>query len=175
MTRVVMPNAPSPHPAAARALLGYAPGAELCDVSSDDYAYWRLVSDVWAAAQDTIFVEHDVIVRRDVIEAFESCPRDWCVFSYDYPLAAMGLAKDRRLFSPLGCSRFRASVMEGWPDACGSRPVRWWNTADRLGAGLLLRWKPAPRPHIHQPPVEHLNRGEHGPPWKRSRPELVAR
>ena len=72
------------YPSAARALARYAPGAELVDVSGDDYGYWKQIRRRWTGQADLILVEQDVEITAAVLPAFDACPGLWCTFRYAF-------------------------------------------------------------------------------------------
>jgi hypothetical protein len=83
---------------------GYVP--ELCDVSGDVEAYWRLLCAVWAQGKDFAVVEHDVVVDRTTLADLERCARDWCAARYHY----LGGS-----YAGLGCVVFKAPLLTKYP------------------------------------------------------------
>lgn len=117
------------------------------DVSGDDHAYWRCLSDWWAQGETFLVIEHDVVCRPDVIDAFENCPEPWCAFPYDDMCHWECM---EAWANTLGCTRFDASLMRAVPDALSSIPEEqrdWHNLCDSI-AGDKVGGMPAPlRPH----------------------------
>jgi hypothetical protein len=73
------------------------------DVSSDDFAYWRMMRDVWNKGEPFIIVEHDVLVRSDTIERLAACPRQWC----SQRVHSVDVGHGRAWVAALGCAHFR--------------------------------------------------------------------
>lgn len=138
------------------------------DVSSGPFAFYGAMYSWWERAlerrEGIATIEHDVVCRPDVVEAFETCPEPWCVFGY-----ADICCQDETGWSPcmeawrneLGCTRFRTELIEAVPDALTTAPLGnsghpitwdWHNMCDGLGnhlraAGFTHHW--------HFPWVEH--------------------
>jgi hypothetical protein len=126
------------------ALTRHAPDAERVDVSEDDYAYWRLLSDLWAAGEPFTVIEHDIVIHRGVLPAFDACPAPLCAFRYSMPI-----------FGPivgLGCTKFGAEVIEAVPDLW-AEPISWRWLHGRFGR-RLRDWSAC----VHEPPVDHHRR-----------------
>jgi hypothetical protein len=133
------------------------------DVSSDDEALWRLWKQIWADQEDTIVVEHDIVIHSRVVPELEECPTPWCTFGYPYPYG------NSDPYHGTGCVRFRAALMANehdlW-DRVGARsgpkhPQRHWCSLD--GFSHLELW---PRGYVqckHSPPVGHADQSNsHG-------------
>lgn len=125
-------------------------GTVWVDVSSGNLAYFESLGDIWAAGEQFATIEHDILVRPDIVEAFEECPEPWCVFGYTEFCHEACMENWR---NELGCTRFRAEAMREVPDAVSSIPdgqLRdWHQVCDGLGnnlraAGLTHHWH---RPH----------------------------
>lgn len=138
---------------------------EWVDVSSDPFAYWRLMCDLWADGEAFLVVEHDVVCRPDVLVSFDECDCDWGVFPYT-PICHWECQE--AWANMLGCTRFSAAIIAAVPDAVSSIPPEqrdWHNLCDGI-AGDKVGGMPAPlRPgslraanfshHWHFPPVRH--------------------
>lgn len=137
------------------------PGTIWVDVASGDLAYFESLGDIWSRGEQFATVEHDILIRPDIVAAFEECPEPWCVFGYTEFCCA-----DEHGNSPcmeawrneLGCTRFRAEVMEAVPDAVSSIPQGalqdWHNLCDGLGnnlraAGFTHHWHTPHARHDH--------------------------
>jgi len=122
--------------------------ARYVDVSADHRDYWRLLSDVWAAAETTIIVEHDIVVPPGMVQALWDCPKDWCSAPY-----AMGQIEG----TALGCTKFSGALMKRQRTALSRIPVehRRWQALDSILTGTLRRNGEAE--HIHGPAVRHLH------------------
>lgn len=136
------------------------------DVSSSEAAYFSLLKSEWELCnllgQDLMVVEHDVVIHDTVVEGFLDCPEPWCAYPY-----RMG----ENVIPALGCTRFRHELIwwtqDMWPkvalfgqagnydDGVGVIPPKHWGRLDvRIDAVLMPLGL---RPHVHQPPVGHLN------------------
>ena len=123
------------------------------DVRSSATAYYESLSRIWGEGETFATLEHDILCRPDIVEAFETCPEPWCVFGYSefcHEACMDAWANE------LGCTRFRAEVMEAVPDALSSIPEGplqdWHQVCDGLGnnlraAGFSHHW--------HFPVAEH--------------------
>lgn len=112
-----------------RTIAGSPKNAQWVDVSSSPFAYYAAIVSWWEQSlqtgEDFAIVEHDVVCRPDIIEAFETCPRPWCSFTY-----ADICCQDETGWSPcmeawrnmIGCTRFRAEMVADVPDAASSVP-----------------------------------------------------
>lgn len=129
------------------------PGTQWVDVRGSDLAYYEALTEIWGKGEDFAIIEHDVVIHDLVVEEFESCPEPWCVFGYDnmcHPECQEAWANQ------LGCTRFRAELMEEVPDALTSVPPGplqdWHNVCDGLGNNLRAvgYWH-----HWHTPHVGH--------------------
>lgn len=129
-------------------------GTVWVDVSSSDTAYFESLSRIWEQRESFATLEHDIICRSDIVEAFESCPEPWCTYGY----AEMCHPECREAWAnALGCTRFRAELMVKVPEAVSSIPpgplTDWHNVCDGLGgslraAGFTHHWH---EPHVRHP------------------------
>ena len=114
----------------------------------DPLAYPRLVAHYWRTGKDFAVVEQDIVVRADVIDAFLNCPEPWCAYPYAWT-TNVGVA--------LGCNRFRSELLSKYPGAAdGAHHVGWWQF-DVVFLRRILAGEHGLQPHVHLPPVEHLN------------------
>lgn len=128
-------------------------GTVWVDVSSGDTAYFEALGHIWERGESFATLEHDILCRPDIVEAFETCPEPWCVFGYSdicHPQCMEAWANE------LGCTRFRAELMVAVPEAISSiepGPLQdWHNVCDGLGnnlraAGFTHHW--------HYPVAQH--------------------
>lgn len=157
------------------------------DVSSDPFAYWRMLADYWTPIDDLVIVEHDVELRPDIITGFRYCPKPWCLHWYHDPGYEQGFCHQACIeawSNALGCTRFRKELIAATPDAVTSIPDEWntlpqypnvhrrdWrNLCDELagdkigGAGVQGPPRSGSirdagyRHHFHKPPVVHWDR-----------------
>lgn len=93
------------------------------DVSGSPYAYYEALLGWWddalAGGHHIAILEHDVVCRPDIVEAFETCPEPWCVYSY----AEMCHDACREAWrNMLGCTRFRYELIAAVPNAVRDIP-----------------------------------------------------
>lgn len=125
-------------------------------------AYGEVVMKNWAwclANDDGLaIVEPDIVIRRDVVDAFLDCPEPYCAFPYELLTDVM---------PALGCTRFSAAFIAKYPtlmrDAVATRVG--FRQFDIVVQRHLLVARYGEQPHVHLPPVEHLNES------KRLRPD----
>jgi hypothetical protein len=122
------------------------------DVSTSTDAYFAALYDIWAAGDTFALLEHDVVCRPDVIRELEECPEPWCLYGYADICHRECMDAWR---NALGCTRFRAELIQAVPDAVASIPAGWreWtNLCDRLGERLRAAGFTH---HFHEPWVGH--------------------
>jgi hypothetical protein len=126
------------------------------DVSGHHTAYAALLEGLWAAGEDFLIVEHDMVPTPAMVDQMESCQRWWCV----NPYAANEWGT--LVVCGFGFTRFRAGLMAAEPDAfaaaaaVGDRWSRrhWMGMDGRLVSVIADRGY---RPHAHEPVIEHLH------------------
>lgn len=125
-------------------------------VGDDDYAYGRCLERLWEGGRDFAVVEQDIVIRPDVVDAFTACPEPYCCFPYSWS-TEVGPA--------LGCTRFRSELLAAHPEAMReavATPSAYgqpghWRQLDVYLMRRILRDRHRLQPHVHLPPVEHLN------------------
>lgn len=128
------------------------PDAVWIDVCNSSIAYYAAVLDIWERGENFALLEHDVVCRPDVVEAFEACPEPWCLYGYDSICHPQCQEAWR---NQLGCTRFRAELVQAVPDAISSIPRENWDWHEMCnGLGENLRVAGFTH-HWHHPPVEH--------------------
>ncbi len=128
------------------------------DVSASPVAYYAALSELWERGETFALLEHDVVCRRDVVQAFEECPEPWCAFGYSDICHESCM---EAWSNTLGCTRFRKEIIEAVPDACKDMPKQFWdwhNTCDGLGSALRAAGF---KHHWHFGWVEHHHMGRH--------------
>lgn len=120
---------------------------EYIDVSGSDWNYWELLKDLWSAGEKFMIIEQDILPWPGSVHLAWKCEEPWCV----YPYLIGGK------YSPVGhgCVKYDAEVMEKAPDAIVTVSRRHWSTLDSHTIHAIR--KAGFRPHVHQPPVIHLN------------------
>jgi len=124
------------------------------DCAHSNETYHDLLDEHWQAGTDFAVVEHDIVIDERVVPTFERCPEPWCGFGYE-------LAVGYRV--ALGCTRFRAALMDAVPDLFeltqtetqSGVPRKAWYRLDARVDQILREH--GYTPHLHMPPVKHLN------------------
>lgn len=117
--------------------------------------YGMALLEAWEWDDDLAIVEPDIVIRRDVAVGFHECQHDYCC--YPYPILT-------DVMPALGCTRFRKRFRECWPTAMvealecpgGYGPGHFRSVDVALQRYVLARGHGV-QPHVHVPPVEHLN------------------
>jgi len=138
--KIVCPYA-EVHPATSRALRRAS--AEFHDVSGDDYAYWRLLRDLWAAGEAFIVVEHDIEPSAVQLRELAACPRPLCTFEYLYRGSAA--------VSALGCTKFGQQLLR--------RQLQWTFQLGALDFAGHPKWRDAQAYLLSQLPPAHVHEG----------------
>lgn len=143
-------------PEAVEALTTWAAHDEIvfCYVGDDDLAYGLMLREAWHWNDDLSIIEPDIVIRRDVVQAFHACQHDYCAFPYEITTDVM---------PALGCTRFSWSFRREHADAmekallepCGYGAGHFRSVDVALQRYVLAR--NGVQPHVHVPPVEHLN------------------
>jgi hypothetical protein len=118
--------------------------------AKDQFAYGQIIQGYWERGETFMVVEPDIVIRKDVVDAFLHCECEYGCFPYPW-LTDVGPA--------LGCTWFRSSFLKKYPEAM--REVNetrvMWNQIDVVLMRHVLARKHGEQPHVHLPPVEHLN------------------
>jgi hypothetical protein len=155
--RVVCPYTPAGlRPETAQALEGLGWAVDMVDVSGSDEAYADLVEALWAAGQDFLLIEHDMLPDKAMVDKMDICGRWWCANPYPVNHQA-------EMIVGHGFVRYRAELLAALPDAAsragrysGRYPARHWATHDSRLARVLTGEGFAPV-HRHQPAIGHLH------------------
>jgi hypothetical protein len=161
--RIICPFTPDGiQPATVTALEGLDRPVEFWAVSADCQAYFRLLGGLWAAADDFLVVEHDMVPTVAMVEEMEACPQAWC--TNPYVVNEWGTLIE----AAFGFTRFRRRLMTAEPDAMEATvaipvmvnghmwPARHWQGLDcRFDCVLGGR---SYRQHAHAEIVDHLHR-----------------
>lgn len=118
--------------------------------TKDPTHYIRVINDYWKAGVGIFVVEPDIVIRPDVVEAVLYCECEYGCFPYQW-LTNVGPA--------LGCTWFRGSFMRKYPNLIQTvlqSRVSWKQFDVFLMRNLLAR-QFNEQPHVHLPPVDHLN------------------
>lgn len=138
------------HPAVRHVLDGYQLPVRYVSVAGDEFAYSRLLAEIWRARRSTVVVEHDVIPYPGCLEELHACPADWCSCSYHWtnPHGRTGVG----LTHMLGCTKLSAELMAALP-TLWDEPCHWTECDKRLFFAARDIEK---EPHQHRPGVVHL-------------------
>lgn len=135
------------------------PGVRYVYVGDDDYAYGRLLREVWAEGQTICIVEHDILPWPGALEQLAGCDHDYCAFPYPWT-TTVGPA--------MGCTKFSADFLLTYPHAVEiatripsnyGEPGHWKQLDVWLQAAVLRDFY-GEQPHCHLPPVAHLNEAQ---------------
>lgn len=134
------------------ALLEFWPGEHHLHLiqPGDLMGYGRILRDYWEAGDDFMVIEPDIVIRKDVADAFINCPCVYGCFPYNW-LTDCGAA--------LGCTWFRKEILQAVPDAMARVQAQnvTWRQVDVILMRHVLAREHGHQPHIHLPPVKHLN------------------
>jgi len=120
--------------------------------------YAEVLVQAWAQPGDLVIVEHDIGIRRYVIEELLACDQPWCGFPYRI---------GEQLLVCLGCTRFTAHLKASLPGLMaeaaaigteqdgGGVPAADWRRMDVRIAACLERL--GHHRHAHWPPVDHFH------------------
>lgn len=141
------------------------------DVGHDPYAYGRLLRECWKSGLDFAVVEHDIVIREDVYDAFHDCEGGYCCFPYAWTTCVA---------PALGCTRFRKEFTLAHPDAIDEALAMpsyigepgHWKQLDVFLMRRVLRDRYGLQPCVHLDPVEHLNPEQQLRPEASSEPVL---
>lgn len=116
----------------------------------DPHAYARVLANYWAEAEGFFVVEPDIVITEDVTDEAVACPHPYCAWPY---------AWTTNVGPALGCTLFRKEILEAHPTAMlevMAMNVTWRQVDVMLMRHVLLK-KYGWQPHVHLPPVVHLN------------------
>lgn len=118
--------------------------------AGDPKAYGLILQYYWELGEDFAVVEPDIVIREDVADAFRDCECLYGAFPYEW-LTDVGPA--------LGCTWFRSAFLQKHPDAMREVLAKniSWRQLDVVLMRHILAREYGEQPHVHLPPVEHLN------------------
>ena len=120
-------------------------------LSADDpQAYAKTLNLYWRSGEGLFVVEPDIVIRADVVEAALYCDCQYGCYPYPW-LTDVGPA--------LGCTWFRGSFTRKHPKAIEEAlqaRITWKQFDVYLMRNVLAR-QHKEQPHVHLPPVVHLN------------------
>jgi len=105
----------------ARSLLRCGQPVTFEDVGRHPAAYPELLAKYWAAGDDLVVCEHDVVAPSLALDMFSICEEPWCYHGY------VDHNNEADTWPPLGLARFRGELLRATPEC--------WNTyrSRRLG------------------------------------------
>lgn len=145
-------------PATRRAVAAW-PDREFVYVGGDDYEYGRLLRELWEDGETVYLCEHDMVPTLAQLEEIAACSCDYGCFPYAWT-TCVGPA--------MGATKFSADLMATYPDvmeiACRipsnyGEPGHWRQLDVWVQAAVLRDWY-GEQPHVHLPPVTHLNEAQ---------------
>lgn len=140
---------------------GIEPRLELCN---QEDSYYKLMVKLWAEHEQFITVEHDVMPWPGAIQQLWDCPEPWCGNTY-YMRGKLGVVA-------FGCTKFSVELIDKmpWIWELVARPANFdgsleepdplrthWAVLDGLWRDLVDLNFPDLKPHLHNPPVVHMN------------------
>ena len=137
----------------------YYPGVQFVYVGDSETAYSELVCELWARGESFAIVEHDIVVAPTMLDRFASCPEPFCAHPYEWSESHLGPA--------LGCNRFSSDFLREFPKAAeqaasipGPLGPGSWRQFDYWLTRTVLEDHYGQVPHLHLPPVVHLNKAK---------------
>jgi len=118
---------------------------DLKETLDADFAYDRLIRNLWRQGDPFVLVEHDILPWPGAILQLWECEHPWCGFEY--------MVKGE-LRSYLGCVKFDPSRLGPCP--LPTEPLVWTSLDLEIIRTLSERGHPG---HLHRPAVAHLNYG----------------
>lgn len=118
------------------------------DTSDDERAYGRLLCELWAADEGFIIVEMDMAFEAEQLFRLIDCPEPYCAGVYDWTTNT-GPA--------MGFTKFGAELIEACPRAGLGLSSLSWRQLDVIFMRRILGHTYGWQPHVHLPPVRHLN------------------
>lgn len=115
--------------------------------ASDPEDYANQFARQWRLGLSFLVVEPDIVIRRDVMEAADNCGCEYGCFPY---------AWTTNIGPALGCTWFKDTFIAKYPTAAREARISWRQFDVVLMRHVLAR-KYGEQPHVHLPPVEHLN------------------
>ena len=121
-------------------------------VSDDPYGYGHEIQKVWWRQEDFFVVEPDIVIRPDVVDAALNCGCEYGCFPYAWT-TDIGPA--------LGCTWFKESFLRKYPHVLDDIVGRVsWKQFDCVLMRHKLARDHGEQPHVHLPPVTHLNQAK---------------
>lgn len=111
-----------------------------------DDGYRQMMRQLWEAGETFINIEHDIIPWPGAIEELWGCPCEWGTYSYRYH-GGIGIAH------MLGLAKITDKLIKRLPDLW-DEPAHWSQLDQKL---FFAAREIGQEPHLHRPPVIHLN------------------
>jgi hypothetical protein len=128
------------YPETESAVKAHAPDATFIDTSGSNYAYRDALQRYWTGERDLVVIEQDIEITAEVIQTFNSCRENWCIYSYQGP-PHLGY-----LHRCLGCTKFSAKLQRQFPFDGFDLDAMVWNVVDVNIAKFLNKTL---NPHVH--------------------------
>lgn len=132
------------------------PDVEYRYVGATDTAYAELLDELWTDGRTFTVCEHDVVPSKGALAELAMCRQPYCAFP---------VALSVYVAPCLSLTKFSASLMERYPDVMDRvlrvptnyGPPGHYRQLDTVLQRTVLLNRYGLQPHLHLPPVTHLN------------------
>jgi hypothetical protein len=114
-------------------------------IMEDDFAYGRLLTELWNQGETFIVVEHDIVPWLGALEHLAACPQPYCAFPYRIG-GGIGAG--------LGCTKIAGSLLRKL-GAHDFSAVRWDLLDGKVSDAIAAAGRTTM--HLHFPPVTHMH------------------
>ena len=144
--RIVCPHAGPPYPETLLSLEASGYEVEYRDTSASDTAYAELVMELWKHGEGFAIVEADMAFPPEALQRLVECENDYCAGIYPW---------STQLGPALGFTKFGTSLLNNVnvPNLGGTH----YRQTDIAVLRLQLGRRHQRQPHLHLPPIRHLN------------------
>ncbi len=119
---------------------------EFRNVRTSPTAYAELITELWAERRGFLIVEEDMSFTVEQLQSLIKCDRPYCANPYEWTT---------NIGPALGFTKFGARVLRDVPTP-NLHGVA-WNQVDYVLMRTILGRTHHRQPHLHLPPVQHLN------------------
>ncbi len=146
--RIVCPHAGPPYPETLLSLAASGYKVEYRDTAASDTAYAELVMHLWKTSPDGFtIIEQDVAFPPNALRELVECERDYCCFPYVW---------STQIGPALGMTSFKPGVLAAITGTPNLHGVSYRQLDVVLMRHILGRGRNR-QPHLHLPPIRHLN------------------
>lgn len=133
----------------ADALIRYAKNVELRLIDPNvPTQYGKVIAEYWKKGESFLVVEPDIVINPLVFIAINECDCEYGCFPY---------AWKTNVGPALGCTWFKDTFIAKYPNAAFEASHVSWRQFDVVFMRHVLARKYGEQPHVHLPPVVHLN------------------